>query len=532
MNRLINKSKTGVALVCDECRSRKEMHTIQSHPTLDFVKVLGFLFIVILLGCTPNIEEKQKEYKDIIGYWKESLIKDGVKDGTALRKIEVNSKGKLEQSITVELGTQCRIWLNDDDITFKDGHLSFWDGDLYGDMSEDKQSISLVYVHMDFPFLLERIHDPETIQMIDSLANCMGGEYIYRIPQQLDDGFDCTSLGDVNINEEKITDLVGDILDGDYDDTHSLLIVRHGKLVLEEYFCDDGRIFGPYVNEVYRERVQNLASVTKSVNSALMGIAIDQGYIKNVDVPIVEFFPEYADILTIEKEDITIKDLLTMSAGLQWNESKVSYSASANDVNKMERADDLFRYILEKDLVAEPGKEFNYSTGLSTILGEIINRSVGLESDKFAEETLFKSLGISDYKWTRRRMNQLATGGGLSLRARDMAKIGQLYLDNGQWNSEQVISEDWVTASTARHMTTSSGAYGYQWWMRTYTITGHKIDSYFAHGRSGQYIAVFPGLDMIVVSTAQNYGRGWSKQFFNMLSEDLLPAVKDIELDK
>jgi len=487
------------------------------------------LMMLIIIGCSPNLEEQKEKYAYITGYWKEYIIKDGAKEGTALRKFEVNSKGKLVQSITVELGSQCRIWLNDDDVTFKEGHLSFWDEELYGDISEDKQSIPLIYRQMDEPFLLKRIHDPVTTQMIDSLENYMGIEYHYSIPLQLNDGLLCASLEEVNINQEELIDLIKDIQDGDYDDTHSLLIVRHGKLVFEEYFTANGQISGPYVNEIYRERTQNLASVTKSVNSAHVGIAIDQGYIQDVNVPIVEFFPDFAEILKDGKEKITIKDLLTMSAGLQWNELKVSYNAAKNDINAMERSDDMIGYIFEKKLISEPGSEISYSTGLSMILGEIIHRSTGLESDKFAEQTLFKSLGISDYQWNRRRNKFIATGGGLSLRARDMAKFGQMYLNNGKWHGEQVIPEDWVSTSSDRLMKTRSGAYGYQWWLRSYTVDGQRIDSYYAHGRSGQYIAVFPELDMVVVSTAQNYSRGWTKLFYRMVEKNILPAIEELQ---
>jgi len=173
------------------------------------------LMMLIIIGCSPNLEEQKEKYAYITGYWKEYIIKDGAKEGTALRKFEVNSKGKLVQSITVELGSQCRIWLNDDDVTFKEGHLSFWDEELYGDISEDKQSIPLIYRQMDEPFLLKRIHDPVTTQMIDSLENYMGIEYHYSIPLQLNDGLLCASLEEVNINQEELIDLIKDIQAGD-----------------------------------------------------------------------------------------------------------------------------------------------------------------------------------------------------------------------------------------------------------------------------------------------------------------------------
>ena len=484
-----------------------------------------FFFLVCILGCTPNIEENKQAYKDITGHWKEYIVKDGEKEETSLRKIIVNSKGKLEQSIVYELATQCRIWLNDDEISYKNGHLEFWGGEFKGDISEDKNTFHLIYKQMDNPFLLERIQDIKTIQLIDSLENCMGGEYTYSVPKNLDDNWESVGLEQEGFNKKEIIDLIEDIIDGEYDDIHSLLIVKNGKLVLEEYFNSKGQIFGNYVNNVYRDRVQMLASVTKSVNSALIGIALQQGYIQDIDVPVFEFFPEYSELITEGKEKIKVKHLLNMSAGLQWNELDISYNSSNNDVNKMENSDDIIKYCLAKPLVVNPGEKFNYNTGLSLVLGEIIKRVTGIEADKYAEENLFKPLGISKYKWSRRKNNLLATGGGLALRARDMAKIGQLFLNGGKWNGQQIIPEDWIKASIRPNVSTPSGGYGYQWWTRSFKINDQKINAYYANGRAGQFIFVFPELDLIVVSTAQNYMRGYHRRFYKMMKNVILPAL-------
>ena len=144
-----------------------------------------FILVLILSGyvfsCNANIEQKQQAYQDIIGYWKEYIIHDDSKEETALRKIVLNSNGKLEQSIVYELGTQCRIWLNNDDISYNNGTLEFWRGEFKGEMSEDKNSIRLIYKQMSNPFLLERIQDEQTIQLLDSLEKCIGAEYAYSI---------------------------------------------------------------------------------------------------------------------------------------------------------------------------------------------------------------------------------------------------------------------------------------------------------------------------------------------------------------
>jgi len=167
------------------------------------------------------------------------------------------------------LTTQCRIWLNDYEIYYRDGHLELWDGEFQDNISEDRNFIPLTYKKMDNPFLLERILDETTIQFLDSLENCLDVEYTYLVPEVLDDNWECADLEQVGVKKQEISRFIAEIIAGEYDDMHSLLIVRNGKLVLEEYFSTEGQISGPFVNQVYRDRVQMLASVTKSVNSVL-----------------------------------------------------------------------------------------------------------------------------------------------------------------------------------------------------------------------------------------------------------------------
>ncbi len=487
--------------------------------------ILGWVLSGFVFSCGASIEEKQQAYQDIIGYWKEYIIHDNLKDETALRKIVINSNGKLEQSIVYELGTQCRIWLNNDEISFKDGHLEFWGGEFKGEMSEDKNSIQLIYKQMSNPFLMKRIQDDPTIQLLDSLENCIGGEYVYEKPAKLEDGWECADVEDVGINKEKIFEVIDQITKGKYKDIHSLLLVKDGKLVLEEYFAAEGRIIGPFVNQVFRDRIQMLASVTKSVNSALIGIAQEQGFINDLDTPAFALFPEYSELIKDGKEQIQVKHLLTMSAGFHWNEVVISYSNPQNDAMRMHKNGELIRYCLEKSIVQKPGKKFVYHSGLSVILGEILKRSVGISGDEFAAEHLFKPLRISAYEWSETSDNLLDTGGGLALRPRDMTKFGQLYLNNGKWDGKQIVAEKWVKESTRSHIKTTSGGYGYQWWLRSFKVNDRQIDLFYAIGNGGQFIFVFPELDMVVVSTAQNYDRGWSRRFYEMLENYLLPAV-------
>lgn len=489
--------------------------------------IAGWIISGFVFGCGANVEEKQQVYKDILGYWK-SYRTDITNEEPGLIKVAINSRGKLEQAIIYESGNHCRIWINDDNISFKDGHLEFWDGEFKGEMSEDKNSIKLEYGSRfgnSIPFIWERIQNQKSIAFLDSLEASQGGKYEYRIPVETDDGWECANLENVNINKDKIFECVSRIWDGKYKDIHSLLIVKDKKLVLEEYFGAESKIRGPFVNQVFRDRVQILASVTKSVNSALIGIAFEQGFLKDLEAPAFELFPEYDNILDNEKRKIQLKHLLTMSAGFSWNELDIPFSNNSNDAAVMHQKSDLIKFCLEKPIVNTPGKQFKYNSGLSDILGEILKRSSGMSADKFAEEYLFAPLGISAYKWSKKQSGMVHTDGGLALRARDMAKIGQLYLDNGKWHNKQIVPEKWVKESTRIHIKTSSGGYGYQWWMRNFTLNDQKIDSFYAIGNAGQFIFVFPELDMIIVSTAHNFDNSWSRRFYSMLRKYILPAV-------
>jgi CubicO group peptidase (beta-lactamase class C family)/uncharacterized protein YacL (UPF0231 family) len=488
-----------------------------------FFFILVWMVSGFAVSCWAGGETKLQADKDILGYWK-SYRTDIRKDDPGLIKVALNSQGKLMQSIVYESGTQCRIWINDESISYHAGQLEFWGDEFKGEMSKDGNSVQLKY-KSQIPFVWERIHDPKTIEFVDSLEVSQGGEYKYDIPVATDDGWACASLTDVDIDTVKIIECIRRIRNGDYKDIHSLLIVKDGKLVLEEYFGAQGKICSPFVNQVFRDRVQMLASVTKSVNSILIGIAYEQGFLTALDAPAFELFPEYAKLIKDGKEQIRLKHLLTMSAGLRWNELIVPSASPQNDAHAMHRRADLIRYCLEKPLAQKPGEQFVYHTGLSVLLGEILKRSVGISADKFAEQNLFQPLGITAYNWSKTQGNLLDTGSGLALRSRDMAKLGQLFLNHGKWNDRQIVPEQWAKESTQPHINTPSGAYGYQWWLRSFEINNKTIDLFYAIGNAGQFIVVIPELEMVIISTAQNYDNDWSGRFYEMVSSYILPAV-------
>ena len=267
---------------------------------------------------------------------------------------------------------------------------------------------------------------------------------------QVDSGWSTGSLSNAGINSDLIGKLLTQIRNGTYKNIHSILIVKDGKLVIEEYFPgqeEDGR------HRAYRaDTLHGIHSATKSINSILIGIAIDQKLIRGVDEKISTFFPEHADLFADGKRDaICLKHLLSMTAGLSWDEWTNSYSDPRNDHVAMNRSKDPVRYTLERPIVSAPGTRFVYSSGISIVLGEIIYKASGSRPDKFAERHLFGPLGISDYSWLKYPNGVVQTGGGLSLRPRDMAKIGYLVLQGGRWHGKQIVSERWLEESLKQH---------------------------------------------------------------------------------
>ena len=189
----------------------------------------------------------------------------------------------------------------------------------------------------------------------------------------------------------------------------------------------------------------------------------------------------------------------------------------------MYRSKDPVRFVLERPLGATPGTKFVYNSGISVTLGEILYKVSGLRADQFAEHYLFAPLGISDYKWWEFPTGTVDTGGGLSLRPRDMAKIGYLFLTDGRWQGRQIISEEWIQESTKQQA--PDRAYGDQWWLGWFRVRDRvPVASYSAHGRGGQFIFVFPDLQMVAVFTGWNDNTLYD-QPLDMLQRYLLPAA-------
>jgi len=360
--------------------------------------------------------------------------------------------------------------------------------------------------------------------------------YSYTVPQYTSDGWDVSSLSDEGMNEQELAGMMNFILGTENHRIHGIIIIKNGKLVFEEYF--KGNLFdtneveseGPYI-PFHRDTLHYMASVSKSVTSALYGIAGDEGLVGNVSEKLLNYYPEYSSVLTGQKEDITVEHFLAMSAGLAWDESSVGYGDPANDVTALFYSADPTKYILEKSLETAPGTAFHYNSGYANVLAEIIRRQYGSTALDYARVKLFEPLQIEKFRWDMIHSRYLFASGGLYLKPRDIAKIGQLYLNGGTWKGQRIVSQEWVDASVESFINPGASGfangYGYQWWLNTFYVGGGRFDCFMAVGWGDQLMYVFPEGNLVVVFTCGNFYHSAEIPPHHMVSNNILPALSD-----
>ena len=299
-------------------------------------------------------------------------------------------------------------------------------------------------------------------------------------------------------------------IEENYPNIYSVLVVKNGYLVYEKYY--NGANTGSS-NPVY--------SVTKSVMSALTGIAINKNLIRSIDQKAAEFLPEYfKQIDDTRKKEITIKNILTMSGGLESIDSNYyGYFTSK----------DYIAYALGKPLINNIGEKFDYNTGLSHLLSGIITESSDMNTSEFANKYLFEPLGIDGSIWDMAGGGYYGGGAGLYLKPRDMAKLGYLYLNKGKWDGAQIIPEEWVEETKTKQISVEPGVdYGYLFWLynNRAKINEKTYFSYAATGAGGQYIMIVPDLDLVAVITANENRRSKDNSDTQQIIWDyIIPSV-------
>jgi len=360
--------------------------------------------------------------------------------------------------------------------------------------------------------------------------------YEYTVPEYSNDGWDVASLNDVGINSVRICEMMDFINENSGHNIHSILIFKNNKLVFEEYF--EGYLYssnppgtnGEFIQ--YDEHTDHyLASVSKSITSVILGAAVKEDYIDNLEDKIIDLLPEYSDILTGEKADITLKHLLTMTSGLDWDESSSSYGNPNNDVTALFNSEDPVEYILSRPLLYTPGSEFLYNSGNTNVIGAIIQKKTEMSLLDFGNEYLFNPLTIDGGTWQVLPGGYFFASGGISLRPRGLAKIGSLFLNDGRWDNKQVITEEWISESVMSHIDTegrtlpSSHSYGYQWWIQDFSSNGIVYNSFLAAGWGDQYMIIFEERDMMVLINCGNYLSSGSISIMSLVEDFILDAL-------
>jgi CubicO group peptidase (beta-lactamase class C family) len=354
-----------------------------------------------------------------------------------------------------------------------------------------------------------------------------------------DNNIQIVSPVEIGVDTLILIEMTKQISEQAYPGIHSLLIAKNGKLFYEKYFSGNDQNWGGDLGVVNHSdtTLHDLRSITKSIVSACIGIAINEGMINSVDEKVSKFFPEYT--FDDKKKDWTIEHFLTMTTGLSWNEN-LPYNNPENDEIKMVYSDDPVKYVFDKPLENVPGTRFNYNGGATQVLAEVIERASGSDIAQFADKYLFKPLGIKKFEWNRySRWNQsiekdkFGAASGLRLTSKDLLKFALLYRNNGTWNGKQILPGGWVKESFSKKIEFPSSvaegndAYGYQFWIWSDSTQNRKFNIVSAIGNGDQHIYWDVDNDLIVISTAGNYNQwGIKNDSYALLKNYIYPLFK------
>lgn len=332
----------------------------------------------------------------------------------------------------------------------------------------------------------------------------------------LNDGWKISTLN--HLDKELLRKMEDSINSNALEHTHSVLIARKGILVYENYFSG-------YTSSIPHD----MRSASKSISSAIIGITIDKKMIADENEKLFDFLPEkYKNTTDTLKKKISVHSLLTMSSGLDAIDFGIERESYATE-DKYQQQKDITKYILEAPMLYKPNLHSNYGSANPYLLGVIANSVISEPLELFMDKTLFQKLEISNYIIQSDGHGIPYFGGGMYLTPRDMLKFGQLYLSEGKWKKERVISKEWIKKSFKNYHilenTVDKNGYGYLWWHKIYNVNGQLIKSIEARGAGGQYIFVIPKLKSVVVITSSNFRNGKFQQPEKILEDYILPSL-------
>jgi CubicO group peptidase (beta-lactamase class C family) len=344
-------------------------------------------------------------------------------------------------------------------------------------------------------------------------------------PPDLADGLAVSSASAAHLDTALLTTLGERVRDNTFQRITSVLVMVDGKLAYEAFF-----------NGADRDTQNDVRSASKSLTSMLVGQAIASKAIAGTGAKVFSFFPErHPGNPDPRKLQVTVEDLLTMSSLLECDDEN---SFSSGNEERMYVTEDWLGFFLDLPIrgfapwVTKPkdspyGRSFSYCTAGVFTLGQVLEKATKRPVPDFARETLFAPLGIEKVTWLFSPLGQAQTGGGLRIRSRDLAKLGQLYLDGGRWHGRQVIPEDWVKVSTAAHVqATDTDTYGYLWWRRDFVAGGRTFPAFYMSGNGGNKVVVVPSAKLVAVITSTFYNsRGMHQQTDKLLTDYILAAL-------
>jgi CubicO group peptidase (beta-lactamase class C family) len=335
--------------------------------------------------------------------------------------------------------------------------------------------------------------------------------------------------------------------DGKHGYIDSMLIVRNGRLLFETYYEHDYTEINSSLNKAdpgpwnyydakyypyYRgSQLHSLQSTTKSVMSALVGIAIERGEIAGIDSTLGELLP-HRNITDPQKAAITLDNILTMRPGFEWNEN-ISYWDPANDATIVEGTEDWVGYLLDKPIAVPQGEVYNYNSTNTQLMSEIVSTASGMPLDEYARKYLFEPIGIREFFWNDAPEGFKNVAGGLFLSARDLARFALLFQREGEWNGTQVIPADWVKKSATPWVADVSPddpdfdvGYGYQWWVYNHD-NGDEPDMYGGWGWGGQFPLIVPELGLVAVFTGWNIYDGENHDYaFRLFYDRIVSTIQ------
>ncbi|MDN5285443.1 MAG: putative periplasmic esterase [Mucilaginibacter sp.] len=437
--------------------------------------------------------QQLKEYEGLYEYYNGSELKISASPKDTVLVAIINLSTYPLKAVSKD------VFLNNANVPIR--FLRDASNNITGFTEGNKQPVKLINKNVSVP---EKMWYPKLG------ADVKTYQYKYAIPADLKDGLQTGDASIVGLDTTLLDKMMIKIVRGQYPNVHSILIIKGGKLVFEEYFY-----------EYTKDSLQEMRSATKSFISALTGIAINKGFIKSKDEKVVSYFPEYNFANNTDiKKTITIENMLTNQSGLDCDAADPK---AIGTETAMDESEDWIKYTLDLPMIDKPDAGGRYCSGNPITVGRIVEIATHMPLPDFGEKNLFGPLDIKGYKWSfkpdKSSVNNYCQ---IYLKPRDMAKFGLLYLNKGVWNNKQVMPAEWVEDSFKTHSVVQGVDYGYLWWLRYLDADGVRYYAKTAQGNGGQKIYVFPDQDLVIAITGGNYNSQSPSN--ELVSKYILPA--------